>query len=306
MRFGVSAVRVSGRDSWAERSRRYEAWGFDTLNVPDHVGCLDPFVALAAAAGVTERMRLGTYVLNAELWNPLLLARAAASTDALTGGRLVLGLGAGHAEVEFAQAGLAYPPAGERVRRLGRVLDVVRRLLDGETVDDDVLGLQGATTGIATAQERVPLLVGGNGDRVLDLGARLADRVGLVGFTSGTGQTHSDLSHWTWAGLAERLARVRAAAGRRHVEVDVLVQHVEVTDDRERAAAAVAERTGVDAAVHLDSPFLLLGTETEIATQLDRLAATGVDGVTVFEHSAEALACVIDGARATGSNSNQP
>lgn len=293
MRFGVSAVWVSGRDSWAERCRRYEAWGFDTLNVGDHVGFLDPFVALAAAAGVTEKVGLVTYTLNVEFWNPLLLARAAATTDVLSDGRLVLGLGAGHAQVEFEQAGLPYPAPGDRVAKLGRVLDVVRRLLDGETVDDEALGLQGAATGIATSQDKVPLLVGGNGARVLDLGARVADRVGLVGFTSGTGQTHSDLSHWTWAGLAERLGRVRAAAGERSVDIEVLVQHVEVTEDRQRAAAKAAERTGTDASVHLDSPFLLFGTEAEITAQLERLAAAGISGVTVFEHSAEALAPVM-------------
>src|SRR5690606_36768513 len=110
------------------------------------------------------------------------LARTAATVDGLSGGRLVLGLGAGHNAAEFVQAGLRYPPAGERVSRLEAVVEVLPRLLAGETVDDDRLGLAGAATGLPPA--RPPLLVGGNGDRVLDLAGRRADAVGLVGFTS--------------------------------------------------------------------------------------------------------------------------
>ncbi|HSK96089.1 MAG TPA: LLM class flavin-dependent oxidoreductase, partial [Euzebyales bacterium] len=193
--------RAESGPAWRDLARRYERWGFDVLQIPDHVGWFDPFAAIVAAAAVTERLRFGTLVLNIEFWNPLLLARAAATADVVTDGRLELGLGAGHAQVEFAQAGIAYPSAGARVARLASSVPTVRRLLAGETVDDDSLGLDGAAVGFPSAQQPLPLLVGGNGDGVLRTAARQADGVGFVGFTAGTGQTHTSLSHWSWDGL---------------------------------------------------------------------------------------------------------
>jgi probable F420-dependent oxidoreductase len=292
MRFGASMWSAEDGATWRGDARRLEGLGFDTLWVPDHVGMFDPFVGLAAAAGATETVRLGTYVLNAELWNPLLLARAAATAHIVSDGRLVVGLGAGHARIEFEQAGLDYPSPARRVGRLAALVPALRRLLAGETVDDPALGLVGAATGLAPTAP--PLLVGGNGDRVLQLAGEQAEIVGLVGFTSGTGQVHTDLSHWTWDGLAERLAHARAAAaaaGGRTFDADVLVQRVAVTDD---PAAALADF--VDAGVSeelFDSPFLLVGSEGEIVERLLRLADLGIAGVTTFARHAGDLATAI-------------
>lgn len=285
LRFGVSAWAAGSGAEWRAEARRYEDLGFDTLWVADHVGMLDPFTALVAAASATERLRLGTYVLNVEFWNPLLLARAAATADQMTDGRLVLGLGAGHAQVEFEQAGLAYPSAGRRVDRLAATVPAVRRLLAGETVDDDALGLRGAATGLAPV--RPPILVGGNGDRVLQVAAAEADVVGLVGFTSGTGQVHTDLSHWTWEGLEERIRHVRAATPEgRSPTVDVLVQRVAVTDDP-KAVMAASLAAGMPESL-LDSPFLLVGPEPTLHENLTRLADMGVHAVTTFARDANA------------------
>jgi probable F420-dependent oxidoreductase len=289
MRFGVSVWQAADGTTWRDDARRFEGLGFDTLWVADHVGMFDPFVGLTAAAGATEHLRIGTYVLNVEFWNPLLLARAAATTHLVSDGRLVLGLGAGHAQVEFEQAGLEYPPAGRRIDRLEACLPALRRLLAGETVDDPRLGLVGAATGLAPTDP--PLLVGGNGDRVLRLAGEQADIVSLVGFTSGTGQVHSNLSHWGWDGLAERLAHVRAAAGDRSFTTDVLVQRAAVTDDPADALADYAAAGLTDDM--FDSPFLLVGTEQQIVERLHRLADLGIDGVTVFAPSADALAPAI-------------
>jgi probable F420-dependent oxidoreductase len=294
--FGVSAWSATSAEGWRADTRRFEAAGFDTLWVADHVGMVDPFAAMVAAAAATERLRVGTYVLNVEFWNPLLLARAAATTDLLTDGRLVLGLGAGHAREEFVQAGLRYPPPGERVDRLAATVPVLRRLLAGETVDESALGLAGAATGLPPVTP--PLLVGGNGDRVLDLAGAQADVASLVGFTSGTERVHTELTHFGWDGLADRLARVRAAeadrstAADRPLRIDVLVQRAVVTDDRAAALADLAD-AGMPADVLADSPFLLVGPADDLAAQLSRLAGLGVDGVTVFGRDADAFAPAI-------------
>ena len=298
LRFGVSAWAADDATAWREAARGYEAAGFETLWVADHVGMLDPFTALVAAGAVTETMRLGTYVLNVEFWNPLLLARTAATTDLLTDGRLILGIGAGHAQVEFEQAGLRYPPARERVDRLVHTVPVLRRLLAGETVDEPALDMVGAATGLPPA--RPPILVGGNGDRVLGVAATEADIVGMTGFTSGTGRVHTNLSHWSWDGLAERLAHVRQAAGDRDrpLDVEVLVQRVAITDNPTEAFAGFLSAGMTED--QLDSPFLLVGTEQAIVDQLTRLAELGVTGVTVFarDGNADRLAPLIPHLRA--------
>ena len=86
--------RPSDRTHWRDLARTADAGEFDTLYVADHVGTESaPFVALAAAAVMTERIRLGTCVINAGRWDPLTLASEIATLDVLSGGRTLLGLG---------------------------------------------------------------------------------------------------------------------------------------------------------------------------------------------------------------------
>jgi probable F420-dependent oxidoreductase len=293
LRTGIVAIGVpAGRAEWRDRVRRIDGQGHDVLLTADHLGLWPPLPPLVAAAEVSERLRFGTQVLNNEFWNPVLVAREAAAVDVLTGGRLELGAGAGHARVEFAATGIPYDPPADRVARLAEAVPVVRRLLAGERVDHaGRYALDGAELGFAAAQSPVPIMVGGNGDRVLRLAAEEADIVGLTGFTSGTGRTHTDLSHFTWAGLADRIDHVRRHAGDRFagLELSVLVQLIQVTDDRRAAAEAFAQGQ-VDPELLLDSPFVLVGTAAHLADQLDRLREVGVGYVTTFEAGAEALA----------------
>jgi probable F420-dependent oxidoreductase len=282
------------RAAWLDRVRRIDGQGHDVLLMPDHLGMWPPFTPLLAAAEASDRLRLGTLVLNNEFWNPVLLAREATAVDILTGGRLELGMGAGHAAIEFAACGIPYEPPGARVARLADAVPLVRRLLAGESVTHDgAYRLEGAATGLAAAQAPVPVLVGGNGDRVLRIAAQHADIVGLVGFTAGSGLVHTDLSHFTWAGLADRIAHVRRWAGPRFVELElsVLVQQVRIVDDVRAAAGEFAGGTDVDVDMLLDSPFVLFGSESRVADLLDRLLTEhGVSYVATFEHSAEPLA----------------
>lgn len=79
---------------WLELARDVEAAGFQALYAAGHPGSTpSPFVTLAAAAAVTERIQLGTCVVNAGVWEPLALASEAATLEVVSGGRAVLGLG---------------------------------------------------------------------------------------------------------------------------------------------------------------------------------------------------------------------
>jgi probable F420-dependent oxidoreductase len=127
-----------------------------------------PFPALMLAAEVTERARLGTYVLNANFYNPTLIAREAATIDLLIDGRLELGLGTGHNREEFEAAGLAYPTGAARVDHLERMVSELQRHFSDPSAEPQ-------------AAKRPPLLIGGRGDRVLRLAARHADIIGFSG-----------------------------------------------------------------------------------------------------------------------------
>jgi len=109
--------------------------GFDSFWRTDHpmVGH-DCWTTLAALAAVTRTMRLGTQVSCVAYRNPVLLARMAADIDAISQGRLVLGLGSGDMPREFQQLGLAYSTIEARQTALEEAIGIICPLLRGETV----------------------------------------------------------------------------------------------------------------------------------------------------------------------------
>jgi probable F420-dependent oxidoreductase len=267
MRFGLQ-LRADDPATVADEARRAEALGFDIVLVADHVGSdWSPLLSLLAASVATTTVRLGTFVLNAGLHHPLMLAREVATLDHFSAGRVELGLGAGHTRSEFAAAGVPFAPARDRKARLAEFVEIVRALLDGETVDHhgDHFTLTGASTGRA-AQDRLPILVGGSGRSLLTHAARHADIVGFTGLGRTLPDGHRHAARFQPETLEDEVGVVRQAAGEGAVELNVLVQVVEITDDRRAAAAAIADRvedlTVEDA---LATPFLALGTHDEIA-----------------------------------------
>src|ERR1700749_3732732 len=105
-RFSTNVFGLRSRDEFVAYCRDVEKFGFHTLFPPDHLGSPSPFLPLVLATEVTERLRVGTMVLNVPFWNASLLAREVATTDVLTDGRFELGVGAGHMKWEFDAAGI--------------------------------------------------------------------------------------------------------------------------------------------------------------------------------------------------------
>src|SRR5438132_14203420 len=133
-RFGLSVLPERSGAGVAEQARWAENHGFSTLLVADHLvpQLLDPFPSLAAAAGATERLRVGTFVVNNDLRHPVMLAREAATVDLVSDGRFELGMGAGHMESEYREAGIAFDRGRVRVERLAESVEIVKTLLAGE------------------------------------------------------------------------------------------------------------------------------------------------------------------------------
>ncbi|CAJ1496923.1 TIGR03621 family F420-dependent LLM class oxidoreductase [[Mycobacterium] burgundiense] len=157
-RFAVGISSVRSRAKLQETACRFEDSGFDVLNIPDHLGAPAPFPVLTAVAQATSKIRVGSYVMNAAFYSPALLARDAAEVHTLSDGRLDLGLGAGYVREEFEAAEIPFPTAGQRVSHLEHVTQYLRR-----------------------HHPEIPLLIAGNGDRVLTIAAQHADIVGLTG-----------------------------------------------------------------------------------------------------------------------------
>ncbi len=178
VRVGVQLPEVERDVRWPEivsMARAAEEVGFDSSGpattcsiagtaVPER-GPWDAWTELAALAAATERVRLGPLVACAAFHPPGILARMAASIDEISGGRFVLGIGAGWNETEFRAFGI---PFDQRVARFEEAFEIVRGLLAGERVtvhgrfhrmEDAVLLPQPA--------RRTPLMVGSTGERVL-------------------------------------------------------------------------------------------------------------------------------------------
>ncbi|WUD76830.1 TIGR03621 family F420-dependent LLM class oxidoreductase [Streptomyces sp. NBC_00510] len=293
-RFGVNLLEPAQGDAWERKCRRVEALGYDVLQVPDHLDWPAPFPSLVAAANATRRPRLGTFVLNAAFWNPVLLAREVATTARLTGGRLELGLGAGYVRAEFERAGLAYGTARDRVDHLERTVEVLTGLLAGphETDGTGTGGTDGA------GAPPTPLLLGGNGPRMLRLAARHAAVVAFTGAEADPAKDDGSLRLLSAATVEERVATARgfATSYGTDPEFNVLVQRVVITEDRGAAAGGFAPHAPhLDEKELLDLPTLLVGTVAEIAEQLRRgRERFGFSYVTVLEPSMEAFAPVIE------------
>jgi probable F420-dependent oxidoreductase len=289
-RFGVNLLTPAPAAGWRAKCRRAEELGYDVILVPDHLGMPAPFPALVAAAGATERPRLGTFVLNAGFWNPALLAREVATTDALTGGRLELGLGTGYVRAEHDTAGLPFGSPRERVDRLRRTVEELDRLLGSREHQP------------RPVQPRVPLLIGANGDRMLELTAEHADIAAFTGARPVPGSTTGQLTVISAGELDERVARYRErAAGRAApAELNLLIQFVIVTEDPEAAVRPLLEQAPhLSVEQVLDLPVGLVGTPDRITEQvLERRDRYGFTYLTVLEPHMEAFGQVIERLRA--------
>ncbi|MEO6504177.1 MAG: TIGR03621 family F420-dependent LLM class oxidoreductase [Jatrophihabitantaceae bacterium] len=308
-RFSCNIFAIRSADSFADYCRAAQEFGYDAIFSSDHLESPAPFSPLIAAAAAAPRLRVGTLVLNAGLWNPHVLAREIATADVLTGGRLEIGVGVGHLRWEFDEAGLPWRPLAERADQLEATLDELEKIFtaggypQGKPIRD-FFGFPA----LAPLQRRglgnsgPPLIIGGAGDRMLALAARRADTVSLSGLFPLAGQPGA-LRMGTAAETDERIRFVREHAGARadDLEIHQLVHAVVVTDDRVGAARSMVEQQMPYFTVDelLESPFALIGTLDEIAGQLrESRDRYGFSFITVLEPNMMAFGPVIERFRA--------
>lgn len=223
-RFGVVAGLARTSAEWTATARRAEELGYATLLVPDTLGTLSPFSALAAAATSTRTLRVGTYVLSAPNRTPGMVAWETASLDLLSGGRFELGLGGGrpNAAADAATLGVDFGTPSDRVQRLVETIRAVKHLAP-------------AAGPRPVQQPRPPILVAASGPRVLRFAAQEADIVAL-GLPPDTPPEQ----------LAATAAKLRAYAGDRFDALEVHLNLVAVAESPDHVPDWVSRMVGGD------------------------------------------------------------
>ncbi len=200
IRFGVTLPQI--KRSWEEArdaALEFDRLGFDSVWVCDHVygvpapqlPILEAWTELAAVAAITENVELGTLVTPPFFRNPAVLAKQVATIDHISGGRIIVGLGAGWFQAEFEGTGSAFPPLRERMRALDEAAEIMKRLFTEErvTFEGQYFQVRDAISEPKPVR-RPPILIGGGGERVLmGIAARHADIWNnLAGFQPVLGQ----------------------------------------------------------------------------------------------------------------------
>lgn len=241
LRFGIVLL---PQERWARdraRWQRAEEYGFDHAWTYDHLAWRtladEPWLAtvplLAAAAVVTERIRLGTWVASPNYRHPVPFAKDVMGLDDISDGRLILGLGAGGTGVDAEVLGAPLTP-GARSRRFGEFVAVLDRLLTHPITDHDgeFYRANGARMRPGCVQQpRVPFVVAANGPRAMALAARYGEGWGTFGPSLPDevrdGLTEAQAQDEWWAGLEQMVEAYEAAAdgtpgatARRYLSID--------------------------------------------------------------------------------------
>jgi alkanesulfonate monooxygenase SsuD/methylene tetrahydromethanopterin reductase-like flavin-dependent oxidoreductase (luciferase family) len=250
---------------WADAAGWYGIWyadhympntGTEEIKPGDTHEC---WAMLPAIAMVTEHLRIGPLVAPTSVHHPAVLANRATTIDHLSGGRMVLGLGAGWQINEHVAYGIELEPPGRRVRRFDEAIQIIRALTthDRTTFDGDVYTITDATADPKPVQARLPILVGTAGPRMLRLTARYADEWNTWGNLD------------TAAGKRRAFAAACAAEGRDERSLHTSVQALVVITD----SADVVARAG-------EGPFgdrTLAGSTAQIVDAIGRYGELGFD-----------------------------
>lgn len=271
-----------------------ERLGYDSVFYVDHMWSrglpgldhLEAWTLMSATAALTERIRIGALVLCNSYRNPALLAKMAASLDAVSGGRLVLGIGAGWMEEEYRAYGYAFPPLRVRAEQLGEALQILKLLLTQPTAT--FAGKHYEVREAVNAPKPVqkphpPILVGGAGEKlVLPLVARHADIWNCP-------NNHSTELSRRVAVLREHCARI----GRDPAAIEISEQCVVVLGRTEAEFAAKWQQAQRLLGRVFDlEQTAFRGTPEQVAEQLRRRVAQGVTFFTFLlgdGHSPEGL-----------------
>lgn len=279
VKFGLFLPQVGLRFAAVrERVQLADRLGFDSVFFVDHmwsrglpdVDHLEAWTLMSAVATITEKIRIGALVLCNSYRSPALLAKMASSLDVVSGGRLVLGMGAGWMEEEYVAYGYPFPRVRARIEQLEEGIEVVKRLFaePRATYEGKYYGLREAANQPKPVQRpHPPILIGGGGEkRLLPVVARHADIWNCP-------NNHA-------LELPRRLEVLRelcASAGRDPEEIEVSEQSVIVLgrDEKDFEKKWDAAQKTIGAVFDLEKTAFR-GTPERVVEQLRKRVAQGV------------------------------
>jgi probable F420-dependent oxidoreductase len=267
--------------------RRIEDMGYSSVVIPDHLtlpGFLDMTAGLMAAADATQTLRVLSLVAANDFRHPVLLHKAAASVDVLSGGRLELGVGAGWWGRDYAATGMPFDPPGRRIARLAEAVAILKGLFGPEPFIFEgehyrITELDGQPKPVQ--KPHPPLLIAGGGKRILTLAGREADIVGINATLTDSAFMGLPIADASAERVDEKVGWARAAAraaGRsdEDIELQLIIPLMEITDTPETAQAArerLAAGLGTTPEALDDSPAVLVGTLEACVDRLQDLRA---------------------------------
>jgi alkanesulfonate monooxygenase SsuD/methylene tetrahydromethanopterin reductase-like flavin-dependent oxidoreductase (luciferase family) len=273
-------------ERWKRLAEAAEAGGYESLFRSDHLtglggdsrhASLDTWASLTWVATATRRIRFGPLVCPITFYHPSLLAKRAAAVDLLAGGRLDLGVGAGWHEGEHAMFGIPFPPLRERLDRLDCGATAIAALWKGQpvTLDQPYYPLRAAESHPLPLHGRVPLIIGGRGERrTLRIVAARADEWNVTRVTRDEYRHKSEVL----AGFCQALGRDPAAI-RRSLMVPVITGQTRAEVEARRGRArAIFPRVPADEEGWRQAG-LLHGNLDEIREELRRWAEAGIERV---------------------------
>lgn len=298
-RFGMLSS-AGDAETWQRDVARAEADGYSTIVLTDHLDLSGAHVtrlswlpAFADALARTTTLKASIMVANQDLRHPAVLAREVITLDRLSGGRIELGLGAGHVEQEYAWAGIDFDPVGERVGRLAEYAAVVRGLT---TAGPETFSYEGQHFTITEmpvaplpAHGRLPIMIGGGRPRVLSIAATHADIVNLNNIRNDgpADQVLSEKVGWIAAAAGERMPEIELA-----MSVPVVAAELEDVVSSHPFAQRLASRMGTDALAA--SALTLAGPTTAIVDRLREWRDRhGITYYVVPSESADVMAPVL-------------
>jgi probable F420-dependent oxidoreductase len=273
-RFGIQLSSAASGEAWADLARKAEDLGYDTLFMPDHFGDqLAPVAALAAAAAATTDLKLGALVFDNDYKHPVVLAKELASIDVLSGGRVIVGIGAGWMKSDYDQSGIPMDPPGVRVSRMDEGIAVLKGCFaDGAfSYSGDHYTISRYDGLPKPVQSPPPFLIGGGAKRVLSIAGREADIVGINPSIHSGQVDAAAAQNGAAAETDQKLAWVKDAAGDRYADLEInLLQFAGIiTDDRRGVAEQMAPLFALDPGELDTYPHVCIGTVDEIAESLE-------------------------------------
>lgn len=270
----------------ADAAHVAEAAGFDSLWTMDHVHqipsagdreepILEAYTTLAALAAVTSTARLGVLVTAGGFRNPALLAKMVTTIDLISGGRAILGIGAGWHDEEFRAYGLDFPPARERLAQLSEAVQICRAMFTERAPRFDGKHFrveEPLNVPAPLDPEGPPILIGGGGEKVLiPTVARFGDACNFFGAPA------------TVRHKIDVLERACAAIGRDSSEITKTWLGTAIVAESEQELHSSLDRLGALLGVSPSAArgVALYGTPREVRRQVAAYRAAGVDGMIV-------------------------